>query len=81
MKSLDTTSQLNRPAADGWVIHVYDGNRRLLCSLEPLHGWIFAVGVGVGLVLALLMANLAAPGEPSQRLEVAPTMTAPLQVD
>lgn len=81
MKRSTTVSKLNQSLADGWAIHIYDRNRRLLCTLEPLHGWIFAAGIGVGLVLALALSSMTVPSAPRPVPQVSPTMTAPLQVD
>lgn len=44
---------------EGWSIHVYDHRRRLLCSLEPSHGWTFLLGCLLGLGLAITWVNLA----------------------
>ncbi|MGK7960729.1 hypothetical protein [Crocosphaera sp.] len=42
---------------EGWVVQVYGSNRRLLCVLEPSHGWIFLMGCGVGLLLSVIWFN------------------------
>jgi len=34
----------HRPT-DGWIVHIYTGNRRLLCALDPSHGWSFGYTV------------------------------------
>lgn len=51
---------------DGWIVHVYGQNRRLLYSLEPSHGWIFLIGFGFGLGLAILFVNLARYSSPAE---------------
>ena len=56
MKKLDAKT----PEADeGWIVQVYGSNRRLLCVLEPSHGWIFLAGCVVGLLVAILLFNLS----------------------
>ena len=75
-------SKQSKPKLDtdeGWVVQVYGSNRRLLCVLEPSHGWIFLVGCCLGLLLSVIWINTArysSPVEPSPPTE-APT----LQVD
>lgn len=75
-------SRESRPksnADEGWVVQVYGNNRRLLCVLEPSHGWVFSIGCGVGLLLAILWINVARYNPPLE-----PTTPAPppaLQVD
>lgn len=64
---------------EGWIVQVYGSNRRLLCVLEPSHGWIFLLGCGVGLLLAIFWVNLSryqAPVEPAP-----PTEVPELQID
>ena len=50
--------KLDAPLDDGWVIHVYDRNRRLCCSLDPSHSWAFGTGLGLGLLIAVIGMNL-----------------------
>ncbi len=45
--------------SEGWLVHVYSGDRRLLCVLEPSHAWMFLLGCGLGILLALGWFNLA----------------------
>jgi hypothetical protein len=45
--------------SDGWLVQVYGGDRRLLCVLDASHAWMFALGCGVGLLLAVGWFNLA----------------------
>ena len=52
-------NKLEERVDDGWIVHIYGHNRRLLCALEPSHGWVFLIGCGVGLGLAILFVNLA----------------------
>lgn len=64
---------------EGWVVQVYDSNRRLLCVLESSHGWIFAIGCGVGLLLSVIWINAARYSPPSE--PAPPTESPVLQVD
>lgn len=52
-------NKLEERIDDGWIVHIYGQNRRLLCALEPSHGWVFLIGCGVGLGVAILFVNLA----------------------
>ncbi|WP_330204172.1 hypothetical protein [Cyanobacterium sp. Dongsha4] len=64
---------------EGWVVQVYGSNRRLLCVLEPSHGWIFLIGCGFGLLLSIIWFNIARYNPP---LDTPPPVdSAPLQVD
>ncbi len=64
---------------EGWVVQVYGSNRRLLCVLEPSHGWIFLFGCGVGLLLSVIWINVASYSPP---LEPIPPIESPAsQVD
>jgi hypothetical protein len=63
----------------GWIIHVYNKNRRLLFVLEPSHAWLFLLGCGVGLLLSVVWVNVARHSPP---LESPPVKASPpLQVD
>ena len=82
--------QSKSDVADGWVVQVYSSQRRLLCVLEPSHGWVFLIGCGVGLLLAAIWFALAGdqPHSPrpnaasSVELPAAPAAKSPaLQVD
>lgn len=53
--SLNSTNSIN----EGWSIHVYDRHRRLMLTLEPTHGWIFLLGCGLGMLLAVVWVNIA----------------------
>ncbi|MGF1538207.1 MAG: hypothetical protein ACFB4J_17220 [Elainellaceae cyanobacterium] len=50
--------KLQAPVDEGWSIHVYDRKRRLLCTLEPSHGWAFGLGCIFGLLIAMAWGNL-----------------------
>ncbi|MEM6425820.1 MAG: hypothetical protein AAF651_06880 [Cyanobacteria bacterium P01_C01_bin.73] len=54
-------NKLKEPIDEGWSVHIYDRRRRLLCTLEPSHGWVFLLGCLFGLGLAITWANLAQP--------------------
>lgn len=45
-------------AQAGWLVQVYNGDRRLLCMLEPSHAWTFLLGCGLGLLVAVGWSNL-----------------------
>lgn len=51
-------NKLEDPIDEGWIVHVYGRNRRLLCALEPSHGWTFLAGLGLGLLLAITGYNI-----------------------
>lgn len=64
---------------EGWIVQVYSSNRRLLCVLEPSHGWTFLIGCVFGLLLSIIWINIARPTPPP---EITPAMDSPqLQVD
>jgi hypothetical protein len=69
-------SKKSQPKIDtdeGWLVQVYGSNRRLLCVLEPSHGWIFLLGCCVGLLVSVIWVNLA-------RQSQAPVPTSPSEV-
>lgn len=68
---------------EGWVVHVYGSDRRLLCSLERSHGWIFAAGLAVGLVLGIGFAAISLRAESASHQSQPHTlpMEPPLSVD
>lgn len=72
-------SQPISEADEGWLVQVYGQNRRLLCVLEPSHGWIFLLGCGVGILLAIIWFNIARYSEPIE--PVPPTEIPQIQVD
>ena len=72
-------SQPRLDADEGWVVQVYGSNRRLLCVLEPSHGWIFLVGCCVGLLVSVIWINAARYSSPVE--PTAPTEVPELQVD
>ncbi|MGG6297430.1 hypothetical protein ACQ4M4_23800 [Leptolyngbya sp. AN02str] len=58
---------------EGWVVQVYGSNRRLLCVLEPSHGWMFLIGCAVGLLVSVIWVNAARyslPLEPTPPTEL-----------
>ncbi len=57
---------------EGWLVQVYNGDRRLLCVLESSHAWTFLLGCGFGLLLAVGWFNLAS-ASPSPTYEPATT--------
>lgn len=72
-------SQPKLPTDEGWVVQVYGSNRRLLCVLEPSHGWIFLVGCGLGLLLSVIWINAARYSSPVE--PTTPTQAPAWQVD
>ena len=75
MEKLD----LKTHTGEGWMVQVYGRDRRLLCVLEPFHGWVLLVGCGLGLLLAILWFNLSRCSSLTELTE--PTETPFLQVD
>lgn len=72
-------SQPSLKTEQGWLVQVYDSNRRLLCVLEPSHSWIFLAGCCVGLLLSVIWVNAARYSPPLE--PTTPTETPALQVD
>ncbi|MGF1496210.1 MAG: hypothetical protein ACFB8W_05215 [Elainellaceae cyanobacterium] len=72
-------SQPKFDANEGWLVQVYSSDRRLLCVLEPSHGWIFLMGCCVGLLVAVIWINVARYS-PSPE-PVPPLETPKLQLD
>lgn len=80
MKKFDARpSQPTLNADEGWVVQVYGSDRRLLCVLEPSHGWMFLIGCGVGLLLSVIWMNIAPYSPPLA--SPAPEQSPALQVD
>jgi hypothetical protein len=71
--------KLDYQVDEGWVVHIYGRNRRLLCALEPLHGWIYLIGVSTGLLFSVLLFNIARPCEASS--VASPTSTTEAEVE
>lgn len=46
---------------EGWAIHIYDGDRHLRCTLDSSHGWVFGLGMGLGIIAAVIATNLVLP--------------------
>ncbi|MBE7382838.1 MAG: hypothetical protein F6J95_015660 [Leptolyngbya sp. SIO1E4] len=86
MKKLDSKTT---DADEGWIVQVYGSNRRLLCVLEPSHGWIFLAGCCLGLALAIVIFNVSRYTSSTDRPELTapnesttdPVKRPPLQVD
>ena len=78
-KSESKRSQPKLNTGEGWAVQVYGSNRRLLCVLEPSHGWTFLVGCGVGLLLSVIWFNAARYSSPVE--PTAPTEVPAFQVD
>ncbi|MEL6222375.1 MAG: hypothetical protein AAFR31_07020 [Cyanobacteria bacterium J06627_8] len=69
------------PVNEGWSVVVYNGDRRLLCSLHPSHGWIFAIGLGLGCVLGIIWTSLSFNAVPTTLPLESPASSAPMQID
>ncbi len=63
----------------GWLVQVYGGNRRLLCVLEPSHGWMLLIGFSVGLLFSFFFVN-SIRHNPSVETNT-PINAPPLQID
>lgn len=76
-------SQSKLDTNEGWVVQVYGSDRRLLCVLEPSHGWVFLIGCGVGLLLSVIWFNFARYSPPLESMPPAdaPAKSPALQVD
>lgn len=72
-------SQLNLDTNEGWVVQVYNSNRRLLCVLDPSHGWVFLTGCCAGLLLSVIWFNMARHSPPIE--PTLPTETPSFQID
>ncbi|MGB0563439.1 MAG: hypothetical protein ACPGVO_16790 [Spirulinaceae cyanobacterium] len=75
-------SKQSQPKLDmneSWVVQIYGRNRRLLCVLEPSHGWTFLVGCCMGLLLSVIWINVARYSSPVE--PTAPTEVPAFQVD
>ncbi|MBV5262004.1 hypothetical protein FLX56_26750 [Synechococcus moorigangaii CMS01] len=65
----------------GWSLQLYNGDRRLIFSLDASHAWILILGLGLGFLSGLVFAAMAPdnPSQPNQTKES--TITAPTMVD
>jgi hypothetical protein len=75
-----TTDPSQTVISQGWSVHVYGSDRRLLCSLYPSHGWAFFVGIVLGFILALISLHSKIPVKSSVSSTSVP-MEAPLNLD
>ncbi len=74
--------KLEERVDEGWMVHIYGRNRRLLCALEPSHGWSFLLGVGAGLILTTILVNVYPRSSPQSTIPSAQPAESPaLQVD
>ena len=73
--------KLQNPVDEGWSVHIYDRQRRLLCALEPSHGWTFLLGCTVGLVLTLAWVNVARPVAETSSIGNPSTKSPMFQID
>lgn len=63
-KSESKQSQTKLKTDEGWLVQVYGSNRRLLCVLEPSHGWIFLAGCCMGFLVSVIWFNAARDSNP-----------------
>ncbi len=61
---MKATKNLDNGTDEGWSIQVYSGDRRLLCTLEPAHMWMFFAGLVAGLLIAIIGFQFKRPPEP-----------------
>jgi hypothetical protein len=81
MKKLDQNLPHSQNVNEGWAIHIYGSNRRLLCTLDPSHGWSMLAGLALGAIVTVGFVDFnhypsAQPPEPAAK-----PMQAPLSVD
>lgn len=63
----------------GWAINIYGSDRRLICTLEPSHAWVFVLGIALG---GLMMLSWGSSDRPRNQPSIAsPDRGAPLAVD
>ncbi len=74
MKNLKQDLKLTSAVSEGWAVHIYDGDRRLRCTLEPSHGWAFVAGIGLGITIATIGISLYLPA--GSKSSAAPPRTA-----
>jgi hypothetical protein len=72
---LHTKSNTN----EGWAVQIYGSNRRLLCVLDPSHGWVFLFGCVFGLLVSVIWVNVARHSPPIEPMP--PSASPKLQVD
>lgn len=71
--------QLQKMPDEGWSILIYSRDRRLLCSLDPSHGWTLLAGILLGFIFALVSTSARIPAQPSAPISA--PMNAPLNLD
>ncbi|MBE9077006.1 hypothetical protein IQ241_06795 [Romeria aff. gracilis LEGE 07310] len=65
--------KLDAPLDEAWVVHIYDRNRRLRCTLSPSHVWTFFAGLGMGALAAIVGVNLSLSAAPQSSTAALPT--------
>lgn len=70
--------KLEERVDEGWMVHIYGRNRRLVCALEPSHGWSFVLGFGVGLTLTIVLFNLFHLSSPRPTLPSSQPVESPM---
>ncbi len=66
---------------EGWSIQIYSGNRRLICSLEPSHGWTFFAGCILGILMTVILFNIDQSSTVKPVSHPTPTVIEPLPID
>ncbi|MDA0673012.1 MAG: hypothetical protein O3C67_04810 [Cyanobacteria bacterium] len=78
MPKLDTTPI---ETTEGWMVQVYDRDRRLICLIEPSHGWAFFFGCLLGFLVTAVGFSRANPSTPVSTTTPEAPVVAPLQVE
>jgi hypothetical protein len=63
----------------GWTVHVYSSDRRLLCTLNASHCWSLVIGLALGIVLTASWFGHSYSELPQSSIDE--PMSAPLGVD
>jgi len=72
-------SQLPKSIDSGWSLQLYSGDRQLLFSLHPSHGWAFLAGICLGFLMAFISFNV--PSKPHSSSSISAPMEAPFGID
>ena len=59
---------------EGWSVHVYDRDRHLRCTIDASHCRAFMVGLGTGLLFAIVGMKLVIP-EMTRAVQTSPNLT------
>jgi hypothetical protein len=79
MKRIEDSLPHSYSLSEGWTVHVYSSDRRLLCTLNSSHCWSLFAGLVLGMILTLSWAGQSHPNPaPDSASEPA---SAPLSID